>query len=265
VTNIEIRPLGSFQLVNADGFVNPIDTSTKIPMAWLKLVEHVTNFYASNLNQDLHSVYIRGSIAKGEPVDFISDMDSFAITMTENSIDEVVLEEFQRQCESKFPFCKGIEIMSCCINKTKTVEPKRERSILEELIKTQSRCVLGTDLSPTISPFTLPQMIGHSLYIVDEIDKKLPLYLEEDKDSKQDIKNLCGWIMRRLIRACYDRVMLQEGKFTRDLYLCAERVGFYRPSLKEDLRNALHFALNPSENVEEWMPLVHKLKCNFEE
>tara|TARA_R110000868_G_scaffold258137_5_gene515396 strand:- start:399 stop:1223 length:825 start_codon:yes stop_codon:yes gene_type:complete len=263
VSKVEIQPHGSFQLVNSDGFVIPIEASEVLPKAWSEIVNDVQSFYKDQLKENLHSIYIRGSVAKGEPVDFVSDLDSFAVTLDEQEIDEAVENDFRAICEAKYPFCTGVELTVSSLDQIKVVPPHRQRSIMEELIKTQSRCLYGNNLADSIAPFKLSEMIGHSLYIIDEIDNKLPLYLEEDKDSPEALKDLCGWIMRRLIRACYDHDMLEEGKFTRDLYLCVERSSYYHPPLHDDLTKALHFALNPSQNVNDWMPVVAALRQFF--
>lgn len=256
---IKIKRVGSYFYLDKNGFVIGIDTKIPIQPAWEKLIEKTVQFYQDSLKKNLHSIYIRGSVAKGEAISYLSDLDSFAVVYEDADLnfDEV---PFHDEMKSEFPFCDHLELVAISLDKVREVPPKRERSIWEELIKTQSRCVWGEDLAQTIKPFSLAQMKGHSLYIKKEVEEKLPQYLEEDKDIPEDLKANCSWIMRRLIRGCFDLVMEKEQKFTRDLYLCYESVIKHYPEVDDKLHRALDLSLNPSEDYPSWMPLVNELK-----
>lgn len=185
---------------------------------WSSIVQDTIRFYRQALQDQLHSVYVRGSVAKGNAVEFISDLDSFALSKT--SVDAcVVVDCFRRDMKERYPYCLGVETIVVPLTTLSDAPPKRTRSIWEEIIKTQARCVFGENMAPAIASFRLKEMVGHSLYIQNEVEHKLPRYLEEDKDDPEELKGLCMWIMRRLLRSAFDLVMLREGRFTRDLSL----------------------------------------------
>lgn len=261
---IEIKKLGSFQTVNADGFVNAVDTNRPIQEKWQAVIDKTTTFYRTQLGENLHSVYIRGSVAKANAIDFGSDLDSFAITHSdvEKDLDDDLFQETMR---SEFPFCTGIEISTNSIADLSRIPPKRTRSIMQELIKVHSRCVFGEDLSPTIEKFRIEEMLGHGLYLTDEVKTLLPKIIDEDKDNAEELKSICTWIMKRVVRASFDLVMIKEQKYTRDLYLCYEQSSKHFPEREESLRMALDFCLNPSESLDDWMPLVADLSAWIEE
>lgn len=259
MNKIKLQKHGSFLELDQDGNVIPIDTSLALQDGWDDLVAKTIQFYKSQLEDNLHSVYIRGSVAKAQAVNHVSDLDSFAIVHEPSEIDFDDVS-FHEEMQILFPFCDHLELVAISLDKIKEIPPKRSRSIWEELIKTQSRCVYGEDLAFQIASFQLKDMHGHSLYIENEVDNKLPNYLEEDKDVPEDIKADCSWIMRRLIRGAYDLVMEKEKKFTRDLYLCYEVVSKYYPHKKEQLKEALDLSLNPTVDYETWMVLVMDLK-----
>lgn len=258
---IQIKKCGSYLNLDSNGFVQGIETTSELQESWNKVVQETINFYKEELGPELHSVYIRGSVAKGEAVDFISDLDSFAVSYTDAGDEPKSLDAFEKKVKKEYAFCNHVEIVVVSLDKVREVPPKRKRSIWEELIKTQSRCVYGEDLKSKIEPFLLEEMKGHSLYLDDEIKNKLPNYLEEDKDSVQELKSNCVWIMRRVLRGSFDFVMERESRFTRDLFLCYESVSKYYPEMEAKLKEALNLSLNPSSDYKEWMPLVLEINA----
>lgn len=260
---VEIKKCGSYLQVDENGFVIPIDSSSTIQSKWLPIINDVIKFYQSEFKENLHSVYIRGSVAKASAVDFVSDLDSFAVLNIESEINQQNLISFEKELNQKYPFCNHAEITLVSLNDVHAVPDKRKRSIWDELIKTQSRCVFGVDLAISIEPFRLNEMIGHSLYIVDEI-KKLPTYIEEDRDDPLELEGLCVWITRRVLRAGFDLVMEREQRFSRDLYCCYESTIKYYPELEINFKNILDLSLNPTAKVDRWLPLVNELGQWFE-
>jgi len=84
----DVKPIGSFLQTDTDGFIVNTTSPEKIQSAWLPAVEMVSDAYRKHFGENLHSVYIRGSVAKGEAIDNISDIDSFAIvTLPYDDID----------------------------------------------------------------------------------------------------------------------------------------------------------------------------------
>ena len=76
--NIEIRKTGSYFDTDSEGYlINPA-SMTKIQEEWKPIVNDVVKTYKEQFGDDLISVYLRGSVSKGEAVAGISDIDSFA-------------------------------------------------------------------------------------------------------------------------------------------------------------------------------------------
>jgi hypothetical protein len=77
--DVEIKPIGTFLQTNAEGFIVNTTSLEQIQDEWLPAVEKVTDAYRKHFGTDLHSVYIRGSVAKGQAIHNVSDIDSFAV------------------------------------------------------------------------------------------------------------------------------------------------------------------------------------------
>ena len=109
---IEIKPLGSYLEVDEDGYIINPASLEKIQEEWKPVIQDVIEAYQGHFGEKLKNVYIRGSVAKGEAVKGISDIDSFAyIDLPKESIDTGWEEEAEGKIEEKYPFTKGAELM----------------------------------------------------------------------------------------------------------------------------------------------------------
>lgn len=60
-----IQPIGDFLHVDEDGYlVNPCRHELVVP-PWLDVVAEIKAAYLQHLGQKVHSLYLRGSVAKG--------------------------------------------------------------------------------------------------------------------------------------------------------------------------------------------------------
>lgn len=256
---IELKRHGSYLGLDDNGFVISKSSNDLIQEKWRPIIKDTIDFYLSKFGDNLHSVYVRGSVSKGEAIEHISDLDSFCIIKEDaGEVDTPFSEDFQKVMNEKYPFCTHVEISYIAKDKVNEPFPPRERSVWAELIKTQSACVYGEDLALEIEPFELKDMLGHSYFIKKEL-ADLPGYYIEDREAGEDLSELCVWITRRVVRSGYDLVMEKEGKFTRDLYLCWESFSKYYPDKADDMKAVLNLALNPSDNEEVVMQALDKI------
>jgi hypothetical protein len=245
---IELKRHGSYLKVDENGFVIPIVSKDLLQEKWKPLIKELIEYYKGHFKEELISVYIRGSVAKGEAVDFISDLDSFCVV--KNKKYDLECDEFLDRMINSYPFCHHIEL--CNISKEDVDKnfPPRDRGVWAELIKTQSICVYGENLESEVEPFELKDMVGHSYYLKKDLEK-LEVYLEEDKDCPEDLEDSCSWIAKRILRSGFDIVMEREELFTRDLYLCYESFSKYYPNKKSEMYKILDLAINPVSDSDE--------------
>ncbi len=159
---IEIQKHGAVLHTDPDGYLIPDVSLDNIVPPWDEAVDFIKNAYIGHLGESLHSVYIRGSVARGLAVEGISDLDSFALA---------------RGYPSKM---EGVKIG-------------------------------------------------------------------------------CRWICKRFLRAGMDLVLSRSKAFTRDLYYCYEEFAKFYPQQDAAMWQALEYAINPTGNVEELLPLVKEL------
>ncbi|MFB7158846.1 hypothetical protein [Lysinibacillus sp. NPDC056232] len=75
-----IREIGSLCVTDRDGHIINHSDWNKINPIFLPVIYDVVNTYSTHLQNDLHSVYIRGSIPKGIGIEGVADLDTIAVT-----------------------------------------------------------------------------------------------------------------------------------------------------------------------------------------
>ncbi|MCO5144437.1 MAG: hypothetical protein M9962_15265 [Oligoflexia bacterium] len=255
----EIFPIGSCLLIDEQGFLVFNPDQSKLQQKWKDLLsEIVEEIYKKNFSTNLHSVYVRGTVAKGIAIDFISDIDTFAIIREgKEELQPAWSEETRNALLKKYSFATGIEIIVIPMESLQKVKPLKTLNAWHRLIKTQSLCVYGEDLSSSISSVRPGvEMVSHlfSLY------KDLPSQEELVEAKKEGVlKKRCTWLMKRIVRSGFELVMEKEQTFTRDLYPCYELFIKHYPNREVEMRKALELAVYPSDDIDEINGMVNGL------
>lgn len=238
----KIRKIGSVLKTDKDGFIINESSLDKIKSPWREAVEEIKKAYLDNLKDAVHSIYIRGSVARGVAIEGISDIDTLAIITKE--IDRSWVRGVRTKLNKKFVFSTGIEFGF--VNYNQLFEELFESRFL---IKTQSVCIFGEDVSTKIEKFKA------DLNTSSQFNRKLKEVLNNAKNGisnnpdKEDIREWCRWVAKRILRAGFVLVMDKEQVFTRDLYPCYEIFAKYYPQQASKMYTALELAINPIDDV----------------
>jgi len=145
--------------------------------------------------------------------------------------------DLEKELQAEFPFVKEVEIML-----TQYFDEFFEKNPrLAMILKTQSLCIFGNDLSVKIPPFSPnKKMILNLTWLEDDVND----FLKKEKITKRD----CQEITKILIRSGFELVIEKERKFTTDLYLCYQVFSKYFPKKENEMREMLHLYLNPTED-----------------
>jgi hypothetical protein len=121
---------------------------------------------------------------------------------------------------------------------------------MARIIKTQAICLHGEEFSDRIPPYTLRDMIHYSRYLRFNLEEKLPTFLREADGDPMEIRFTCTWTGRLLLRSLYETVMLEEGRWTNDLWPCYEKFSSQHPSREPQAMELLQLSLNPVADEE---------------
>ena len=243
------KPCGGFLEVDDQGHILRRASVELIQEEWKPLVEAVTPLYVSSYGSNLHSVWLRGSVAKGEAQPGCSDLDTYAFIHEETPW-PASMTEGEAELTRRFPFCQGLELSARLLS---SLENNR---VDERILKTQSICLHGEDIRDQIAPFKLQDMIHYSRYLRFHLDVKLPRFLESDAGDETEIKATCGWVTRLLLRSLYELTILDEGRWTNDLWPCYEVFSTHYPEREDAVMRLLVLALNPVGDEEQLRSVI---------
>ena len=241
----KIQKIGSFLVIDNEGYIVNTVSATNIQPEWREAVNFVINEYRKNYGEALHSVYLRGSVAKGGAIKGISDIDTFAIVnKSKEGVDRDWTGDFRERFNRKFPFINGVELI---VSPLEGFENRKGQRIL---IKTQSICLYGENLADVIPPLK-PGLdtIQHLQHLEQEIKKSIEFL--SGKHDEEEIKRECAWIMKRILRGGFELTMERSGQYTRDRYPCYEGFSEYYPEKREGMYEVLKLAVCPTTNKEE--------------
>lgn len=237
--HIQIKPMGSFFEVDSEGFlVNPA-LMEKIQETWRPVLDEYIKSCQRMYGKDLVSVYVRGSVAKGEAIEGISDFDAFVVLKDghSNVLEETELEERMR-LQSMFPFVNGFEFGEYTETGIKD----------EDLLINQSLHLFGEEIK--VSPTKLSKDLAWHAPSFQSRHNKLLSFLNEENPSQSRIKNRVEWLGKGILRTGLEILIDQSGKYSRDLYPCYEVFAEYYPEKAKEMRAVLDLVLNPNTTQE---------------
>jgi len=93
----EILKIGRLLKTDKDGYIVSESSAEKIASPWKEAVEEIKNAYLSHLGDIVHSIYVRGTVSRGEAIESISDIDTFAvITKKQEEIDRSWVKKLEK-------------------------------------------------------------------------------------------------------------------------------------------------------------------------
>jgi hypothetical protein len=241
------RSRGFFPM-DKDGFIINPTSKEKIKSHWIDIIADIIVEYRNAYKDKVHSIYLRGSVAQGLDIGTVSDLDMFALLYNENSNyihwkSVSWIKQFQKRLFEKYQLQNKIDL-----GYSTYVPDVREMNLkIQMVLKTQSLCVWGQDIIPEIRKFKPgKEMILNLKWLESDLNETIEkLTATENTD---DIKELCTSIMKIIIRAGYELVIVREAKFTNELYQCYQTFSTYYPDKEQLMKNALDLFLNPTEN-----------------
>jgi len=246
---MKILKIGRLLKTDKEGFIVSESSVEKIVSPWLEVVGEVKQRYIKHLGNDLHSIYVRGSVARGGAIEGISDIDTIAVMLREpQAADFKWGEGVERSLKQDYPFSTGAEIYLISYHKLFEGDEMWKTRFI---IKTQSACVAGEDLAKDISTYKA------NLNTASHLREDFKKVFENTKKSlsnnpnKETVKWWCRWAMKRIIRGGFVLIMDREQAFSRDLYPCYKLFSKYFPDQEPAMEKALDLAINPTSDANE--------------
>jgi hypothetical protein len=241
---IEIKPLGSYFDVDEEGYIINPTSKDKVQEKWTPVIDDAVEAYKHAYGDHLRHVYVRGSVAKGEAIEGVSDLDTFAyVDIPSEEIEHEWVDQAEIKLKESYPFVSKIELEAYPIT-----DIEIDTSVLN-----QSLGVFGSDVE-------VPRLkIGKELAVnTPGFQKRINecrSVLEKEEDDEM-IKKECVGFMKWLLRVGFEITMERSQKYTRDLYRCYETFSEYYPEKEFKMKEVLGLALNPIADKEKLKEIV---------
>lgn len=230
------------KLVSKDTFYKPL----------VPLIGKVVTVAKDVFTDELHSVYIRGSVAKGTFIPNISDIDP--VFITKNTPSDELFEQFKKRIidlNKKYPDVTNIE------KNVQTIDEVLKAK--SPIYKYQSVCVYGKDLMaelPDMKPGK--QTVVHLKKILGSIDESIPRIGEETE--ARWIRHWSIWMCKQLIRSCHELLAEDLQQFARDIYPCYKASADAWPEQEPMLRRVAEIAVFGTEDKSELIDITKQMK-----
>lgn len=238
--NREILPIGDYLPQDENGFIINNLSLEKIDKKWQMVLKMVTRHFVEYLGEDLHGVYVRGSVARGLAVDGVSDLDMFALVKPSFSRENIRWQTADCQLKVEqdvikiYPFVVSVEMMLATYN-TEFLNSK-----LAMIVKTQSLLLAGENVNTQLK-----------LYKADASMRLNYYWLEADILNFIKIKHTdftlkkCSEMMKIILRTGFELVITRINKFSPDLYICYRDFSKFYPNRASEMQQVLTWFLNP--------------------
>ncbi len=239
-----IQKIGTILRTDAQGYLMSGASIEKITDPWREVVDIYIQKFQQELGDNFHSLYIRGSIARGTAVEGVSDIDGIVLTKTEPSeIDWSWRPPLRQEVLEKHPFLKGVDFGQASVESVVNGQNK----VRAFLLKVMSACVAGEDIIPQ-----LPQVKpGRDALVVRwKFEEKIQPGYHAGPEST--LRHRTKHIGKQILRAGMELVMEREQAYSRDLYPCYEMFSKYYPEKEPAMRIALEQALFSTEREQEF-------------
>lgn len=244
-----IKKIGRFCSVDDTGYIINDSHINKIQPIFLEVIQEVKNTCFQSLQDDLHSIYIRGSVPRGIGIEGIADIDTIILVRKDTKeIDLGWIESIQQQLLQKFSCISEVELSFYDVEE---VLHSSRFSFISFMIQTHGVCIFGEDIRSQLPTYKVSQELAreHLIHLQSQIEQACEELIHNK--GKDDITDCCRWIMKIVVRAGLALTIDKEGLYSRDLYPAYELFSRHFPEQEQNMRKALQYAVNPIEDIKE--------------
>ncbi|WP_169787909.1 nucleotidyltransferase family protein [Alicyclobacillus ferrooxydans] len=239
--------------LDQDGYIVSDVGIDKIDVAYLPCIHECVEELIKLFPHRLHSVYVYGSVGRGEAVKGGSDLDLIVMfngaLTSEDSMELKTLSDALSQKYRSLVRDVGVAVADVDY----TVDPTNyyEGAFLKEI----SVCVHGEDLRVKFGPYKLTPEIPMSFNgDIGDVVSRTVRRLESASDH--EFKRVSQGFARKLIRTYYSMVMVRSQIWTTRLHQQAEAVIQYFPEKESVIRTMQAWLEEAPTNHEQVLNLV---------
>ncbi len=239
---------GRFWRIDHHGLIENDASAEQIDTAYREAVDAVIEAYRDHLGDDLHSIYLRGTIARGVAIDGLSDLDSLALVRSAKADGSVSWQDGEEvTIVTAHPLLTGVQFETYAA--TDVARPETVSELLV-VLATQSVCIDGLSVLPDL-PRLRPDAAVANIDIV-----QIAPDIAEARDALSkagapgiEVTYWCRRIMKNVLRCGASLALVDQGVFTRDLAPCLDVFCRAYPAERGAMTDVLGLALNPTTDA----------------
>lgn len=209
---------------------------------FLEMVNDVVDHIIKSLSDKLISIYIYWSVVRGTAIVWISDLDVQIILKRKESIStRNKIKNLEKILSDKY-----IKLVRWVwISRSYKSEVETNYYWRISCLKHTCVCVYGTDLAKDAPKFKPCKKLAKGFNW--DIKQILESYLWDltNTSDKEQIKQICSSMMRKIVRTWFSIVMEKEQSWTTDLQKSYEIFAQYYPHKIKEMKYALKLSTSP--------------------
>lgn len=228
-----------------------------IQEAFKAVIDDTVQAIIDHIGDDIHSIYIAGSVARGMAIQGKSDLNVIAVL--EYHVDpELVMQDWIRPTENalsnKYDVVSAVNLDLYPYGWL--MRDDNEFSISAFILKTQAVCVWGSDVSPDLGDYNLFNekvriAIANDdiIQIQDDIDEA---FAEIEGDtSAENVRYWCREVCKNIVWTGFALTMVAHPLYSRDVDIAAQYFAQAYPKQAEHIRQTLDFIAHPTDYADE--------------
>lgn len=200
--------------LDKNGYISSDVSLHKISKVYEQCIQHSVEQISRLFPNQLHSVYVYGSVARGDAIAIKSDLDLLAVfNDTLNTSEKMKVKKLSTTLSETYRYLvRDIGIAIADLDHVMDPINYYEQAFLKELCV----CIYGTDLRECFGPYKLTADIAISFNgdISDVFDRTIDRL---QSASTEEFKKLSQNFARKLIRTYYSMVMARSQVWTTKL------------------------------------------------
>ena len=245
---VEIRRDGALLASGSDGRLLPAVVQRVAP-PWDEAVRDGVATNRALFGDRVHSVYVRGSVARGTAVVGRADLDLHALVRGAPELGRPARRDVARRLEAAHPWCPRFELRASAIERLRL----DRATPLGTMLALLSLCVAGADVRPMLPR---PRAGREAWMQLPTLERALDRARADVDRDPALVEKRCGWLARRIVRAGLELASVRVPVFSRDLYPCYRVFAHVFPEHGRAMWRAVELGVAPTPSRADLLALV---------
>jgi hypothetical protein len=248
---------GRLWQIDKRGYLTNEASQENIPEAYQPIIDDIVHAFVDHIGEDIHSIYVTGSVPRGLAIRGQSDINVFAV-LEYYTEPELVMQDWLPIAETDISE-KYSDIVSDVRLEIWThgwlLDDPAEFSISAFILKTHATCIWGIDMSPDVSNYRFTDKIIRLAIANDDIVQIEPDIEEaidamQSNPSKANVRFWSKQICKNIIHTLFGLVMADEVVHTRDIDLSVQYILKHYPAQQTAIKKTTEFIHSPTDSAE---------------